>query len=237
MEWVFSKMLERFGEQLWWPVTDPGKERPTYRKRLRLSQRQKLEICVGAILTQNTDWGNVVKAIANLNKANAVDCDKIVGMPLRRLSSLIRPSGYFNQKAKKLKAFCRHVLEGYGGNLNEMLSRPIRELRSELLSLHGIGNETADDIILYAAGKPSFVVDAYTTRFVSRFFGKQNLNYVEIKGFFESQLPKDTELFSEFHALLVEHGKRYCSKRPRCERCFLRQKCKYFSSAKKALNN
>ncbi len=222
---LYKKLLSFYGPQLWWPVTDSGETKPTYKKRSKLSERQKLEVCLGALLTQNTDWKNALKALENLTKAGMLDCKKISNAQQEKIAELIRPSGYYNQKAKKLKEFCSYVEKNYSGRLNKLLAKPLQEMRQELLSLHGIGNETADDILLYAAQKPSFVIDAYTLRFLGRFFGKTNPNYVEAKAFFESMLPADVRLFSEFHALLVEHCKRYCRKKPLCSECFLRGCC------------
>ena len=223
---LYNAMSKQFGPQNWWPVADEGSTTPTYEQRKRLTEGQKLEVCLGAILAQNTGWRNAAEALEALHREKMIGCKKIVDAGQEKLAVLLKPSGYYNQKAKKLKAFCSHVGKNYSGSLGKMLSKPLRELRAELLSLHGIGNETADDILLYAAGKPSFVVDAYTVRFLERFFGKKDLNYVEAKAFFEQQLPADTELFNEFHALLVEHGKRYCAKSsPKCGQCFLRASC------------
>jgi endonuclease-3 related protein len=222
---LYKKLYAHFGPQRWWPVTDAGEITPTYKKRKRLTEKQKLEICLGAILTQNTDWKNVMKALENLSRAGMLSCRKIAGARQATIARLVKPSGYFNQKAKKVKAFCRHVEKNHGGKLDSMLGKPLAELRAELLSLHGIGNETADDIILYAGEKPSFVVDTYTKRFVERFYGKKGMDYVEVKAFFEQHLPNNAQLFSEFHALLVEHGKRYCRKKPDCGQCFLGKQC------------
>ncbi len=222
---LYKALLKQFGEQLWWPVTDAGEITPTYKKRKHLTEKQKLEICIGAILTQNTDWENVMKALENLSKAGLLSCEKIASSRQETIAKLVKPSGYFNQKAKRLKLFSQYLKNNYNYSINKMFSKPIAELRLELLSLHGIGNETADDIILYAAEKPAFVVDAYTTRFAKRFFKLPTTDYVEVKAFFESQLPKNTQLFNEFHALLVEHGKRFCKKKPNCSGCFLKTNC------------
>jgi len=224
---LYKTLLSHYGLQLWWPVTEKGDAKPTYKNRSALSENQKLEICLGAILTQNTDWGNAMRALENLNKAKMLNCSSIAKARLQKIASLVRPSGYFNQKAKRLKLFCQHIEKNYSGNINKLLSKPLEELRAELLSLHGIGPETADDILLYAAGLPSFVVDAYTLRFTGRFYSKKGINYVEAKQFFESQLPSNAALFSEFHALLVEHGKQYCRKRPNCGECFLAGNCSF----------
>ena len=224
---VYKEMLSVFGEQLWWPVTEKGETRPSYRKRKRLTENQKFEICAGAILTQNTDWKNVMKALENLSKAKMLDCQKIANSRQQTIAKLVRPSGYFNQKAKKLIHFSRHLKKNYNCSVSKMFAKPIEELRTELLSLHGIGNETADDIILYAAEKPSFVVDAYTTRFVERFYSKPRMSYVEVKDFFEHELPSNVQLFNEFHALLVEFGKRFCKRTPLCKECFLKKQCSF----------
>ncbi|MDP2973697.1 MAG: endonuclease III domain-containing protein [Candidatus Diapherotrites archaeon] len=220
-------MLNSFGQQHWWPVTEEGEIRPTYKKRSHLTEQQKFEICAGAILTQNTDWKNAMLAFENLNKAKMLSCKKIANAKQAKIASLIRSSGYYHQKTEKLKKFCSYIQKNYEGNLKEFFSKPLPELRAELLSLHGIGNETADDIVLYAAEKPSFVVDAYTLRFVERFYAKQGIGYVEVKQFFESQLPMGVQLFNEFHALLVEHGKRYCGKQPLCSECFFKTNCRF----------
>ena len=206
---LYKTLYSHFGPQYWWPG------------------QSKFEVCVGAILTQNTAWGNVEKTINNLKRENALSISKILAMHQKSVAKLIKPSGYYNQKAKKLKAFCKHIELNYDGNLKSFLKKPTKELREELLSLYGIGQETADSIILYAAEKPIFVVDAYTVRFVLRFYTKTGLSYVEAQTLFESQLPKDEKLFNEFHALLVEFGKNYCKKKPECSRCFLNKECSY----------
>ena len=224
---IYKKLFSEFDQQHWWPVTEEGETTPTYKKRSHLTEQQKFEICAGAILAQNTDWKNVMKALENLNKAKMLSCKKIAAARKEKIALLVRSSGYYNQKAGRLKKFCSYIQKNYEGNLKEFFSKPLPELRAELLSLHGIGNETADDIILYAAEKPCFVVDAYTLRFVERFYAKQGVGYVEVKAFFESQLPKNVQLFNEFHALLVEHGKRYCRKKPLCSECFFKTNCRF----------
>ena len=228
---VYKKLLPEFGPQYWWPVTGEGELVPSYKPRKALSEEQRFEICAGAILAQNTDWKNAMKALENLSKARMLSCERIANAKQGRIAGLVRPSGYFNQKAKRLVLFARYLKKNYGGNLSLLFKKPLPVLREELLSLHGIGNETADDIILYAAGLPSFVVDAYTTRFMERFYGKEGISYVEAKQFFESQLPKDAALFNEFHALLVELGKRFCRKKPNCCECFLGKNCGFCAEA------
>ncbi len=223
---LYKKMLSFYGEQLWWPVTEAGETRPSYKKRSTLSEKQRFEICIGAILTQNTGWKNVMKALENLSKAKKLSCEKIANANQETLARMVKPSGYYNVKAKKIKAFSNYLKKEYGCSPAKMFSKPIGPLRAELLSLYGIGLETADDIILYAAEKPSFVVDAYTTRFLGRFFATPKTGYVEAKSFFELELPKSVPLFNEFHALLVEHGQKFCKKRPKCSECFLKKKCR-----------
>ncbi len=213
---LYNALYGNFGAQRWWPVAG--------------EKNRELEICIGAILTQNTAWRNVEKAIANLHKEKMIDAGKIAKCSSKRLAMLIRSSGYYNQKARKLKIFCAHLLKNYGGDLGRMLGKPVPELRKELLSLNGIGNETADSIILYAARKPAFVIDAYTKRIMQRLGATDEQEYSELQKFFESSLPKNAKLFNEFHALLVEFGKEFCRKKPECGGCFLSRKCSYCST-------
>src|SRR3989344_1001953 len=170
-----------------------------------------------------TDSGKIAPAYKN--RAKILECEKISHAKQEKLAQLIRPSGYYNQKAKKIRNFSAYLEKNYSCRTENLFSKPVQELRSELLSLNGIGNETADSIILYAAGKPVFVIDAYTKRLLQRGFGKKQMSYEEAQAFFESQLPKDAELFKEFHALIVEHSKQYCKKHAGCEECFLGKNC------------
>jgi len=229
---LFGKMHLQYGPQYWWPVTEKGEAKPSYKKRSSLSQSQKLEIAIGAILAQNTNWKNVMKAIENLNNAKMLECKKLADSRERKIASLIKPSGYFNQKAKRLRLFCRHLQKNYSGRIQTLFKKPVLELREELLSLHGIGEETADDIILYAAQKPVFVVDAYTLRLCQRLFGIEKADYSLVQDFFHKNLTKNTGLFSEFHALIVEHCKQYCRKKPECEKCFLNDNCLFLKGLK-----
>ena len=211
---LYNALFENFGSQHWWPA--------------REGSNKQLEICLGAILTQNTSWKNAGKAIAELRKHKMIDAQKIANCNSKRLALLIRPSGYHNQKARKLKEFCAHLLKNYNGNSTKMLGKPIPELRNELLAIHGIGNETADSIILYAAHKPIFVIDAYTKRIFNRLgFCRENVYYDDLQKLFMQSLPPDISLFSEYHALIVEHAKSYCRKRPLCEECVLNEECKF----------
>jgi len=225
---LYKALCSFYGPQYWWPVTDKNETVPTYKPRKRLTEKQRLEICLGAILTQNTSWENVMKAIVNLNSAKLVSIEGISRVSEKELARLIRPSGYFNVKAKKLKRFAEHLERNYNGSLKRMFQKETPKLREELLSIWGIGKETADSILCYAAGKPVFMVDAYTKRIAERFYGKKFSSYQELQEFFVSQMEKDSVVFSEFHALLVEHGKRYCTKsRPRCIECPINKNCCY----------
>jgi len=202
----YEAMSGALGPMRWWPAQTP------------------FEVIVGAILTQSTAWGNVERAIANLRSAGMLTPAAMLRVPLPRLAELVRPSGYFRQKAKKLKAFVRFLQAEYRGSLKRMFHTPTLELREKLLSVHGIGPETADSILLYAGNHPVFVVDAYTHRILGRHGitdGKPD--YEKVRAFIESSIPRQPELFNEFHALIVNTGKNWCRKSaPRCEECPLR---------------
>lgn len=211
-----DSLFVALGPQHWWPASKSG---------------GPFEVIVGAILTQSTAWSNVERAIANLRRARRLTPRAIERVPLPRLARLIRPSGYFRQKAKKLKAFVRFLRAGYGGSLARMFRTPTAELREQLLAVHGIGPETADSILLYAGRHPVFVVDAYTRRVLLRhgLIAEKptrllpGSSYEEMRAFFESSLPRDAQLFNEFHALLVHVGKDWCRPRePKCDTCPLR---------------
>lgn len=203
---IYEKMLARFGPQKWWPAKEP------------------FEVIIGAILTQNTNWTNVEKAINNLRAEKLLAPERLHKTDIKKLAQLIKPTGYFNIKAKRLKNFLDWFFEVYQGNLKEMFNQDKDTLGEELLGISGVGRETADSIILYAAQKPSFVIDAYTYRIFARhrLIPEESI-YEEIKEFFEENLPEDTKLFNEYHALLVRLGKEYCKKtNPRCDECPLR---------------
>ncbi len=206
---MYQAMRERFGHQKWWPGDTP------------------LEICVGAVLTQNTNWTNVEKAIANLKSAGMLSVRALHEAPPARLAELIRPAGYYNVKAKRLKNLIARVYETYvdnlggqGGDGKGFLDRPASTLREELLAVNGIGRETADSIILYAAGKPTFVVDAYTFRILlrHRLISPED-DYEAIKELMESSLPREVGLWNDYHAQLVAAGKTYCRPTAQCEGC------------------
>lgn len=197
---LYKQLLKKHGPQGWWPTRRYGYHPSN--KTIRLSEEEKLEICVGAILTQNTNWKNVEKALDSLFAANAMDLKKLATMPRARLENLIRSSGFYRQKAERLQLFCRHVLREHG-SFEAMFKHKLEPLREELLSLRGIGPETADSILLYAGRKPVFVVDAYTRRLC-----KHKGDYHELQEQFHRQLPRDPRIYNEMHALIVKEGKR-----------------------------
>jgi len=198
----YTRMEARYGPTGWWPGDTP------------------FEIAVGAVLTQNTAWSNVEKAIDNLKREKLLSAHAIVECPLDRLETALTPSGYFRVKARRLRSFCEYLLARYGGSMRRMQRRPLESLRPELLDVHGIGPETADDILLYACGKAVFVVDAYTRRIFSRHgIVKPNIDYEDLRRFFEMNVEPDLHLYSEYHALIVYVGKDYCRRVPRCAAC------------------
>ena len=200
---IYNDLLKIHGSQKWWPVK-------------RNFKPGEWEICIGAVLTQNTAWGNVEIALDNIYDAKLLAPESIANANFRTIKKLIRPSGFFNQKAVRLKNFSRFVLSF--GDFNDFKKNITRE---KLLKVNGIGRETADSILLYACGKPYFVIDAYTRRIFSRLgILNGNDNYEKIRGFFENNLPKDIELYKEFHALIVRHAKECCKKVPN-ENCIL----------------
>lgn len=199
---VFETLLQAYGPQHWWPAETP------------------FEVIVGAILTQNTAWKNVEKAINALRHHGLLNLQGLLQIPMADLAPVIRSSGYYNQKAAKLKLFCSYVGNRWKGDLEAFLSLEMPRLRSELLELRGIGPETADSIVLYAAEQPSFVVDLYTHRVLSRHgWAPEQLSYDDLRGFFMDCLPHDVTLFKEYHALLVRVGHLYCRRRHSCAEC------------------
>jgi len=202
---IYQKMFDALGPRHWWPGETP------------------FEVIIGAILTQNTNWSNVEKAIKNLKTAGKLSPEGIYELGVTELAKLIRPSGFFNVKAKRVKAFINWLFSRYEGNLSEMFAQDLQALRGELLSVKGIGPETADSILLYAGNMPTFVVDAYTHRIFSRHeLIPEESTYDEMKSFFEENLPEDVQLFNEYHALLVNIGKTFCKTKKVCEPCPLK---------------
>ncbi len=210
---IYAALCKAFGSLNWWP----GETR--------------LEIIVGAILTQNTNWNNVEKAIDNLKERGLINFDKLYALGADELAHLIRPAGYYNQKARKLREMLKYLKQEYNGNLDELGEQSLDVIRSQLLKLWGIGPETADSILLYAFNMPIFVVDAYTFRVLSRHnFIPEDYTYDEIQEFFMDNLAPEVPLFNQFHALFVELGKRYCGKRkPLCDSCPIQFDLKAFS--------
>ncbi|MBS3096792.1 endonuclease III domain-containing protein [Candidatus Woesearchaeota archaeon] len=224
---IYSLLHSHFHPQHWWPVTAEGKLHPEYSGGPK-NEKQQLEVCFGAILTQNTSWKNVEKAIVELNKHNLINIKKIIKN--EKLAQIIKSSGYHNQKAKKLKNFCNFLLKNYDGSLKNLFNNNIEKLRNELLSINGIGPETADSIILYAAKKPIFVIDAYTKRVMNR-IGFKEQTYEELQRLFMQSLPNSERLFNECHALLVELGKNICKKEPLCKKCPVNTDCRYYRNS------
>jgi endonuclease III related protein len=199
---IYQRLLDAFGPQHWWPG------------------ETQFEIIVGAILTQNTSWTNVEKAIANLKTAGLLEPDKLHALDAAELEQLIRPAGYFRLKTKRLRNFLQWLIDNYQGNLETLDSIETRRLREELLGVSGIGPETADSILLYAFNRPVFVVDAYTARVAVRHaLIEPDIDYEQLQYLFESNLETDPALFNEFHALLVGVGKDFCKPKPKCQQC------------------
>ena len=225
---VYRALRRRFGPQGWWPVTPPGGGTPRYHpgRFPRLSERQKVEIAFGAILTQNTAWTNAARAVEGLGAARG-SLKRVDDHRHARLGRLIRSSGYFRQKAAKLKGFARHVLRRHR-SLGGWLKGDLAAVRAELLELRGVGPETADSILLYAGGRPVFVVDAYTRRIGNRYGILNSEDYETVRAAFEAALEPSVETYQEYHALLVELAKRHCHKRdPECAGCPLKRGCAY----------
>jgi len=226
---IYHRLHQQYGNLNWWPTTLENELHPKYHGK-KLNDKQRFEICIGAELAQNTSWKNVEKAIFNLNKEKLISPERISKTNMKKLAKIIKPSGYYNQKAGKLKIFSNYLLKNYNGKVKKLFSKNISALRKELLSIKGIGPETADSIILYAAEKPIFVIDAYTKRIFSRLgFCREDCKYDELQNLFMKNLKKDIRLFNNYHALLVEHAKNNCRKKPLCEKCILRKQCEHSS--------
>ncbi len=220
---IYETLNKAYGKQGWWPLSK-GKLHSKHHNGAPKNNIDRVEICVGAILTQNTAWKNVEKALYNLNKEKLLHPEKINKINVNKLARLIQPAGYYNQKAEKLKT----IADFFVKNPGILKTRNIEELRKTLLQIKGIGPETADSIILYAAEFPVFVIDAYTKRIFSRLgHCNENIKYEELQELFHRNLPKNTEMFKNYHALLVAHAKNNCRKKPVCKGCVLRKKCKY----------
>jgi len=211
---IYHLLLDNYGKQNWWPVTGGG----------------KFEIIVGAILCQNVSWKNVRTSLELLKINNLWDYQSIYQSNFEHLSKCIRSSRYFNEKSQTLKNFVTLLIEDFNGQEEKLFSLPLKDLRNTLLSIKGIGPETADDIIVYAASKPSFIIDEYTKRISSRVgINPLNNSYSEFQKVFETKLPKDQKLYGEFHALLDKHGSNVCTKKnPLCKKCCLQNICNHY---------
>jgi len=209
---VYRLLLAHYGPQHWWPADSP------------------FEVMVGAILTQNTAWTNVERGLERLCERTLLQARAILSLPVDELAECLRPVGYFNVKSKRLRAFCRTYLEA--GGLDGLRALATEELRRWLLGIHGIGPETADDMLLYAFERPVFVVDAYTRRIFARLgVLTGNPDYETIRRGFETALGQDISMFNEYHALIVRHGKTVCRRtRPRCAQCCLCELCPWVGS-------
>ncbi|HID47494.1 MAG TPA: endonuclease III domain-containing protein [Methanothermococcus okinawensis] len=208
---IYSRLLSYFGPQGWWPAETP------------------YEVVVGAILTQNTSWRNVERAIDNLRRYNLLDEEKILDTSIEVLKDLIRVAGFYNIKSRRLKNITEYIVKNYTSTEGlKKCNKDLYNLREELLSIKGVGRETADTILLYSLERPIFVVDNYTRRILSRWgIVEENLDYDRIRTLFESNIPRDIEIYKEYHALIVQLGKTFCRKRrPRCEECPLMKICR-----------
>lgn len=204
---IYRRLLAGYGAQHWWPAAGP------------------FEVMVGAILTQSAAWSNVEKAIARLKSAGALSPAALRQLPLAELAELVRSSGYYNAKARKLKSLVQWLGDRYEDNLGRLFTEDVGRLREHLLAIYGIGYETADSIILYAAGQPIFVIDAYTRRIITRLGLSPADTYEAFQSLFMDNLPHDVGLFNEYHALLVCLGKNVCRSRPLCRQCCLSDMC------------
>ncbi|WP_224959997.1 endonuclease III domain-containing protein [Geomonas subterranea] len=206
---IYDSLYRRYGALNWWPADSP------------------FEVCVGAILTQNTNWNNVEKALANMKREGLLSIEAVSAASHDVLAEQIRPSGFFNVKSVRLKGFVEWLLQRHG-TLEAMFAASWETLRGELIAVRGIGPETCDSILLYAGEKPSFVVDAYTRRLFSRLgLVDEKDDYHHVRSLFMNHLPHEVPLFNEYHALIVEQCKRHCRKRPSCDGCPLRDACSH----------
>ena len=201
---IYNHLLSHYGNLNWWPADTP------------------YEVIVGAILTQNTNWSNVEKALANFN--GNLTPKRILDLEPDELKTIIRPAGFFNQKTVYLKAVTGWFAR-YDFNVANVQAYPLEKIRNELLAVKGIGFETADSILLYAMGFPTFVIDKYTQRFCERFPINAGKDYMSIKLYFEAHLPNETELFNNYHALIVVNAKNHCTVKPKCAGCPLEMNC------------
>jgi endonuclease-3 related protein len=209
---IYRTLHSFYDESGWWPAETP------------------FEVMVGAILTQQTTWTSVEKSIKKLKDTGLLEVKPLAKADIGTIEDCVKQSGFYRQKARRIKMLANHILKGYGGNLNELFKKDIDELRKELLSLEGVGFETADSILLYADSKPKFVIDAYTHRICLRLGLDFKGNYQKAQEYFESNLPKDVGLYRNYHAYLVEIGKNFCKIKAICIECPLKKMCKFYLS-------
>ena len=203
---IYQKLLKHFGKQYWWPA------------------ETRFEVIIGAILTQQTTWRNVELAIVNLKDKGLLDPHSLAVAPLNHVEALIRHTGFYKQKARRMINLSQYLVTRYDGSLDKLFNSSTEDIRTELLSLEGIGPETANSILLYAADRLSFPIDTYTIRLCER-FGIKERQYEKLEEFFENSLPKDLETYREFHALIDKLGKTYCKPKPKCCACPLADEC------------
>jgi endonuclease-3 related protein len=206
---IYNTLYSHYGNLNWWPAVTP------------------FEVIVGTILTQNTAWSNVEKAIERFE--GDLSPERVMSLSMEELQEIIRPAGFFRQKAQYLKAVTKWFMS-YDCNIDKIRECSLSDIRLELLKVRGVGNETADSILLYALCLPSFVVDAYTMRFFRRFPIDAGNTYMEVKNYCEKELPSDIEVYNRFHALIVHNGKEHCKKKAECAGCPLEKYCKKISS-------
>ena len=222
---LYVELLNKFGKLNWWPIDID------YHKKNKSDPR--CEIIIGAVLTQNTNWPNVEKALENLKSEKMLDFKKISETDIKHLKKLIKPSGFFNQKANRLKNISTYLKNNYNCDLDTFFNKNIKVIRKELLSLNGIGPETADSILLYAGNLPIFVVDSYTKRICKRLPINVKLDYENIQNYFQNELSKTyksneiTKVYNELHAQIVNLAKKYCKKNPDCIYCLFNRNCEF----------
>jgi endonuclease-3 related protein len=225
---LYQLLIQEFGKQNWWPIDKNYHEKN--------NSDPRFEIIIGAILTQNTAWSNVKKALNNLKLRKMLNLKDISEVEIKELQLLIKPSGFFNQKAKRLKNLALHITGKYNGNFDSFFQRDLSNIRKDLLAINGIGPETADSILLYAGNMPIFVVDAYTKRICDRLPIETNKTYDKIQEFFQRELSKKylekelIKMYNELHALIVVLAKTYCKTKPECTNCPLNKYCNFKKS-------
>ncbi|MCG3203635.1 MAG: Endonuclease III [Elusimicrobia bacterium] len=226
---AYHRLYSSYGAQGWWPITPALEIAPVYQpgKSLRnLSEQDRFEICLGALLTQNTQWSNVVKVLRGLKERDLLNHRKLLTLPKPQMERLFRSSGYFRQKTIRVKTFLTVIQKEAQGKFSVYFQGSLAEVRKKLLALHGVGPETADSMLLYSAGKTVFVVDSYTKRVAQRWgVLKGQETYNEIQQLFQNEIPSSLRLYAEYHALLVRLAKDHCRPRPVCKACPLSRLC------------